>query len=86
MYARVGTCGFHGTSVAGTPERRNWRSVRSTVCRRPRSGGDRHAHRSLPDLARERRELSTLDHRTLRDLGLSDAEVRFEANKPFWRG
>jgi uncharacterized protein YjiS (DUF1127 family) len=35
--------------------------------------------------ARERRELGTLDHRTLRDLGLSDAEVRFEANKPFWR-
>ena len=35
--------------------------------------------------ARERRELSTLDHRTLRDLGLSEGEVRFEASKPFWR-
>jgi uncharacterized protein YjiS (DUF1127 family) len=35
--------------------------------------------------AKERRELSTLDARTLRDLGLSASEVNFEANKPFWR-
>jgi len=35
--------------------------------------------------ARERRELSQLDHRTLRDLGLSEGQIQFEANKPFWR-
>jgi uncharacterized protein YjiS (DUF1127 family) len=35
--------------------------------------------------ARDRRELATLDHRTLRDLGLSEGEVQFEASKPFWR-
>ena len=35
--------------------------------------------------ARERRELAYLDHRTLRDLGLSESQVQFEANKPFWR-
>ena len=35
--------------------------------------------------ARERRELATLDHRTLRDLGLTEGEVQFEASKPFWR-
>ena len=35
--------------------------------------------------AQERRELATLDHRTIRDLGLSPSEIRFEANKPFWR-
>ena len=35
--------------------------------------------------AKERRELSTMDARTLRDLGLSASEVNFEANKPFWR-
>jgi uncharacterized protein YjiS (DUF1127 family) len=35
--------------------------------------------------ARSRRELANLDHRTLRDLGLSAGEVQFEANKPFWR-
>ena len=34
---------------------------------------------------RERRELATLDYRTLRDLGLSEGEVQFEASKPFWR-
>jgi uncharacterized protein YjiS (DUF1127 family) len=35
--------------------------------------------------ARERRELTQLDHRTLRDLGLSESQVQFELNKPFWR-
>jgi len=35
--------------------------------------------------ARERRELSTLDSRTIRDLGLSQSDVQFEVNKPFWR-
>ena len=36
--------------------------------------------------ARQRQELAQLDHRTLRDLGLSEGSARFEANKPFWRG
>ncbi|HTB38946.1 MAG TPA: DUF1127 domain-containing protein [Reyranella sp.] len=35
--------------------------------------------------ARERRELATLDSRTIRDLGLSPSDVQFEVNKPFWR-
>lgn len=35
--------------------------------------------------AHERRELGILDHRTIRDLGLSPGEVQFEASKPFWR-
>ena len=35
--------------------------------------------------AQERRELANLDHRTIRDLGLSPSEIQFEANKPFWR-
>lgn len=35
--------------------------------------------------ARERRELASLDHRTIRDVGLSPSEVQFEASKPFWR-
>jgi uncharacterized protein YjiS (DUF1127 family) len=35
---------------------------------------------------RERRELAQLDHRTLRDLGLTEGQAQFEANKPFWRG
>jgi uncharacterized protein YjiS (DUF1127 family) len=35
--------------------------------------------------AKERRELGQLDRRILRDLGLSEGEVAFEANKPFWR-
>jgi uncharacterized protein YjiS (DUF1127 family) len=34
---------------------------------------------------RERRELATLDQRTIRDLGLSPSDIQFEANKPFWR-
>ena len=35
--------------------------------------------------ARERRELASLDSRTIRDLGLSPSDVQFEVNKPFWR-
>ena len=35
--------------------------------------------------ARERRELATLDSRTIRDLGLTTSDVQFEVNKPFWR-
>jgi uncharacterized protein YjiS (DUF1127 family) len=35
--------------------------------------------------ARDRRELAQLDRRTLRDLGLSEGQAQFEANKPFWR-
>ncbi len=34
---------------------------------------------------RERQELLGLDHRTIRDLGLTSQAVQFEANKPFWR-
>ena len=33
----------------------------------------------------ERRELANLDHRAIRDIGLSPSEIQFEANKPFWR-
>ncbi len=35
--------------------------------------------------AQERRELAVLDYRTIRDLGISPSDIRFEANKPFWR-
>ncbi len=35
--------------------------------------------------AKQRQELAGLDHRMLRDLGLSAGEIQFEANKPFWR-
>ena len=35
--------------------------------------------------ARERRELATLDARTIHDLGLTTSEIQFEASKPFWR-
>jgi uncharacterized protein YjiS (DUF1127 family) len=35
--------------------------------------------------SRDRRELSLLDARSLRDLGLNPSNVQFEANKPFWR-
>lgn len=37
------------------------------------------------DRARQRAHLASLDHRMLRDIGLSPAEVAGEASKPFWR-
>jgi uncharacterized protein YjiS (DUF1127 family) len=35
--------------------------------------------------ARSRREISKIHHCTFRDLGLSAGQMRFEAQKPFWR-
>jgi uncharacterized protein YjiS (DUF1127 family) len=35
--------------------------------------------------SRERRELQTLDYRTIRDLGTTPQAVQFEVSKPFWR-
>ncbi len=34
---------------------------------------------------RERVELATLDRRMLADIGLTEAEREFLANKPFWK-
>jgi len=34
---------------------------------------------------RTRRQILQLDARTIRDLGLSPSQIRFEAEKPFWR-
>jgi uncharacterized protein YjiS (DUF1127 family) len=35
--------------------------------------------------ARDRRQLQSLSDHMLRDIGLSRADVWFEASKPFWR-
>ena len=35
--------------------------------------------------ARSRREIALLDERTIRDLGLAPGQMKFEADKPFWR-
>jgi uncharacterized protein YjiS (DUF1127 family) len=32
-----------------------------------------------------RREIAKLDGRTIRDLGICESQLRFEATKPFWR-
>ena len=36
------------------------------------------------EVARSRRQLSELDERLLRDIGLDRATARFEAHKSFW--
>jgi uncharacterized protein YjiS (DUF1127 family) len=35
--------------------------------------------------ARTRRQISTLDARTMADLGVAPSQLAFEAQKPFWR-
>ena len=35
--------------------------------------------------ARQRRDLAALSEHSLRDIGLSRADVDFEVRKPFWR-
>jgi len=34
---------------------------------------------------RERQELARLDHRALRDIGVTPSEIARECEKPFWR-
>ena len=34
---------------------------------------------------RSRRDIAKLDDRDIRDLGLDPGQLRFEAQKPFWR-
>lgn len=41
---------------------------------------------SWQERATERRHLSGLDDRALKDIGLSRADVAGESTKPFWRG
>jgi uncharacterized protein YjiS (DUF1127 family) len=36
--------------------------------------------------AQERRELTAMGERDLRDIGISRLDARREADKPFWRG
>ena len=35
--------------------------------------------------ARSRRQIAMLDDRTIGDLGVSRSQMKFEAQKPFWR-
>jgi uncharacterized protein YjiS (DUF1127 family) len=35
--------------------------------------------------SRSRRDIAQLDQRTIADLGLSASQMKFEAQKPFWR-
>jgi uncharacterized protein YjiS (DUF1127 family) len=35
--------------------------------------------------AHSRREITKLDERAIRDLGLAVSQLKFEAQKPFWR-
>jgi uncharacterized protein YjiS (DUF1127 family) len=37
------------------------------------------------ETARTRRDIGKLDRRTVEDLGLTVAQLEFEARKPFWR-
>ena len=41
--------------------------------------------RVYQERALQRRELRMLDERSLKDIGLSRAEVAYECSKPFWR-
>jgi uncharacterized protein YjiS (DUF1127 family) len=41
--------------------------------------------RSWSERARQRRTLAMLSDHSLRDIGLSRAEVTFESRRPFWR-
>ena len=41
---------------------------------------------SWQERVRQRRILLSLDARMLKDIGVTQADARWEGNKPFWRG
>jgi uncharacterized protein YjiS (DUF1127 family) len=43
------------------------------------------AFRTWRQRARERRQLALLSPRDVHDLGLTEQQVQFEINKPFWQ-
>jgi uncharacterized protein YjiS (DUF1127 family) len=53
-------------------------------CPRPGRASLRDRLRLALAIRRQRRRLTELDPHLLRDIGLSDADVRLEANRPFW--
>ena len=67
-----------------------WRRF-SPVPQRKRRRGTGIAGRVLAILrewrrrAHDRAELAKLDHRMLRDIGLTQADAEFLSSKPFWR-
>lgn len=58
-------------------------AVRSTLAALLGTLGD--TLRTWQTRARQRRELRSLDDEVLRDVGISRAQARFSADKPFWR-
>jgi uncharacterized protein YjiS (DUF1127 family) len=64
----------------------------AAVTRRPASGVARAALAvaevllAWQERLRQRRHLSGLDDRLLKDIGLSRADVQREVEKPFWQG
>ena len=67
------------------------RSRFSPVPHRDRRAGSGIADRVLATFrewrrrAHDRAELAKLDHRMLRDIGLTEADAEFLSSKPFWR-
>jgi uncharacterized protein YjiS (DUF1127 family) len=63
----------------------------SPVAHRQRRAGTGIAGRVLATLrewrrrAHDRSELARLDHRMLRDIGLTEADAEYLSSKPFWR-
>ena len=58
--------------------------MRTDVVTRPIASLPRLPIRHWIQIAAERRRLAELDDSRLRDLGLTPAEVRREAARPFW--
>jgi len=67
------------------------RAPLGTAAATPRRASGTRLHRALDLIAewraraRDRRELASLDNRSLRDMGLDHASVWAECEKPWWR-
>ena len=64
-----------------------WRQLETTLCAVVAALAREAAAeiRQWPKRLRARHELAELDHRLLRDIGVTPSEVARECAKPFWR-
>lgn len=65
------------TAAAGTPVIRGVKALVVVIADLVMTWHERHC---------QRRHLSGLDDRLLKDIGLSRADIESEVRKPFWRG
>jgi uncharacterized protein YjiS (DUF1127 family) len=76
----MATMQFEAGRRRSSPVSHNARGMNSTIASRVLATLHEWRRR-----AHDRAELAKLDHRMLRDIGLTEADAEYLSSKPFWR-